>query len=92
MNYFNEQDFRLWGMGAQNALVQIASYSRKNGLSILTEGQAATALGLSIDYAKSKLLDLSMRGFLTYDSFEKTITPSAKLSEAAAVIKSLVAS
>ena len=79
LNYFNEQDFRLWGVGAQNALVQIASYSRKNGLSVLTEGQAASALGLSIDYAKSKLLDLSMRGFLTYNSFEKTITPSAKL-------------
>ena len=79
LNYFDEQEFRLWGLGAQNSIVQIANFSRKNGNNVLTEGQAANALGLSIDYAKSKLLDLSMQGFLTYNTNEKTIIPSAKL-------------
>ena len=79
LNYFDQSEFKLWGVGNQNSLVQIAGYCRKNSLEVLSEGQAANALGLSIDYAKSKLLDLSMRGFLQYNTTDKTITPSAKL-------------
>ena len=79
LNYFDEESYRIWGVGSQNALTQIATYCTKNNLTVLTEGQAANALGLSVEYAKSKLLDLSANGFLTYDSFEKRVTPSSKL-------------
>ncbi|MFM7595539.1 MAG: hypothetical protein ACKO4Y_05105, partial [Flavobacteriales bacterium] len=79
LSYFSESEFSLWGKGNQNSLVQLAAYCRKNSLDVLAEGQAANALNLSIDYAKSKLLDLSMRGFLVYNSVDKTIIPTAKL-------------
>lgn len=67
------------GGGATNPFIQLAAASRKINSPLLTEGQAASALGTTVEYAKSKLLDLSSYGFLSYNSFDKTVEIQSKL-------------
>lgn len=79
-NYFDEALFaKLGSQGGGNPLIQIANYCKKNSLTTLTEGQASSALGTTIEYAKSRLLELASLNFLNYNTFEKTITPLPKL-------------
>ena len=35
LNYFDQSEFKLWGVGNQNSLVQIAGYCRKLKIGIL---------------------------------------------------------
>ena len=79
VSYFDEAAYKRWGNGAQNPLFQLASYCRKNELKNLTEGNAATAMNQTVEYAKSKLLELSANGFIIYDNQEKMVTPTEKL-------------
>ncbi|MFM7663573.1 MAG: hypothetical protein ACKO68_03490 [Bacteroidota bacterium] len=67
------------GGGATNPFIQLAAASRKINSPLLTEGQASSALGTTIEYAKTKLLDLSSYGFLSYNSNDKTVELQAKL-------------
>jgi hypothetical protein len=67
------------GGGASNPLVLLANLSKKINATLVTEGQAATALGTTIDYAKSKLLELSSYGLLLYNSKERIIELQPKL-------------
>ena len=79
-NYFDEALYnKLGNSGGGNPLNQIANYCKKNNLTTLTEGQASSALGTTIEYAKTRLLELASLNFLNYNTFEKTITPLPKL-------------
>jgi len=79
MSFYDPSLVQKLSSGLTNPLLQLASASRKINAVLLTEGQAASALGTTIEYAKSKLLELSSYGFLQYNSFEKTIELQAKL-------------
>lgn len=78
-SYYDPSLFLKLGPSTGNPLVQLANASRKINSSLLTEGQASSALGTTIDYAKSKLLDLSSYGFLVYNTFNKTVELQPKL-------------
>ena len=79
LNFFDDGLYKKFGPIAKNPISQLAAYLRKNNASFLTEGQASNALETTIAYAKSTLLDLASYGFISYDSQEKKITPTAKL-------------
>lgn len=79
-SYFDEQLYdRLQGMEAVHPLVAISKYVYKFDKQELTEGEAATALGKTVDQAKSTLLILSSLGFISYDSELKTVKVNPKL-------------
>ena len=78
--YFNEQVYdRLQGMATSHPLVSIWNYCYKYDEYVINEGKAATALGMTIDQAKSTLLKLSNMGFIAYDTEKKMITVNEKL-------------
>jgi len=79
LNFFDDGLYKKFGPIAKNPISQLAGYLRKNNTSFLTEGQASNALETTIAYAKTTLLDLASYGFISYDSQEKKITPTAKL-------------
>lgn len=79
LNFFDDGLYKKFGPIAKNPISQLAAYLRKNNTSFLTEGQASNALETTIAYAKTTLLDLASYGFISYDSQEKKITPTAKL-------------
>ncbi len=79
MNYFDERLFdRLQGLQSSHPLASISAYCFKYDEYILTEGKAATALGLIVDQAKPVLLELATYGFLNYDVEAKIVTINAK--------------
>ena len=78
-NYYDPLLVQQLAGGANNPIALLVAASRKLNSTKLTEGQASSALGTTIDYAKSKLLDLSSFGFLGYNSFEKTIELQPKI-------------
>lgn len=78
--YFDEQLYdRLQGMESVHPLVAISKYSYKYDKQLLTEGEASTALGKTVDQAKSTLFILSSLGFISYDSDLKTVKVNPKL-------------
>ncbi len=79
MNYFDERLFdRLQGLQSTHPLASLSAYCYKYDEYVLTEGKAATALGLMIDQAKLVLLDLATYGFVNYDVDAKTVTINPK--------------
>lgn len=70
---------RLQGLEAVHPLVALSKFSYKFDKVVLTTGEAATALGRTIDEAKSTLLTLSSLGFISYDSELNTVTINPKL-------------
>lgn len=79
-SYFDlEQYDRLQALSAVHPLVAISKYSYKYDEYILSEGKAATALGLTISQAKPTLFKLSNMGFISYDTENKTVTINKKL-------------
>ncbi len=78
--FFDEEVYdRLQGMASVHPLVAISRYCYKYDEYILTEGKAASALGLTISQAKSTLLKLSNMGFISYDTENKTVVVNQKL-------------
>jgi len=78
-NFYDPMLVQKLGSGTNNPLVLLVAAARKINATLLTEGQAASALGTTIDYAKTKLLDLSSYGFLMYNSFDKTVELQPKI-------------
>jgi hypothetical protein len=79
MNYFDERLFdRLQGLQSTHPLASLSAYCFKYDEYILTEGKAATALGLFVDQAKPVLLELATYGFLNYDVEAKIVTINPK--------------
>jgi len=79
-NYFDAQVYdRLQGYSTIHPLVGLYNYSYKFDEVVMTEGKAATALGLTIEQAKSILLELSSKGFITYDLDAQTVKVNKKL-------------
>jgi len=69
----------LAGLGTVHPLVALSRYSYKYDEPLLTEGAASSALGLTVEQAKSILLKLSTMGFITYDTEGKTVRLNDKL-------------
>ncbi|MDX2361605.1 MAG: hypothetical protein QNK23_12425 [Crocinitomicaceae bacterium] len=79
-DYFNEQVYdRLQAMSADHPLVMIWQYCYKFDEFVLNEGQAATALGMTVSQAKTTLLNLSNMGFIAYDTESKIVVINKKL-------------
>jgi hypothetical protein len=79
MNYFDERLYdRIQGLQTTHPLAVLSAYCYKYDEYILTEGKAATALGLIIDQAKPVLLELATYGFLNYDVEAKLVTVNTK--------------
>lgn len=78
--YFNERLYdRLQAMESVHPLVGISKYCYKYDEYVISEGKAATALGKTVDQAKSTLLTLSSLGFISYDSDKKIVAVNKKL-------------
>lgn len=79
-SYFDAQLYdRLQAMESTHPLVSLANYSYKYDKQTLNAGEAATAMGKTIDQAKSTLLTLSSLGFISYDSELNTVVINPKL-------------
>lgn len=79
-NYFNAEVYdRLQAMSTTHPLVAIWNYCYKYDEYVINEGKAATALGMTIEQAKTSLLQLSNMGFISYDTEAKMVTVNKKL-------------
>jgi hypothetical protein len=80
VNYFNAELYdRLQAMSTTHPLVAIWNYCYKFDEYVINEGKAATALGMTIEQAKTSLLQLSNMGFISYDTEAKMVTVNKKL-------------
>jgi hypothetical protein len=70
---------KLQGLEKNHPLASIADYCYKNDMYILPEGKIATALGKTIEQAKTILLELATYGFINYDTENKIISITPKL-------------
>jgi len=78
--YFDSQVYdRLQGMSPVHPLVALFRYAYKFDEMVMTEGKAASALGLTIEQAKGQLLQLSSAGFINYDSEGGMVAVNKKL-------------
>lgn len=78
-NYFNSRQYaQIQGLASTHPLVSILDYSYKYDKNLIPEGAAATALGKTVDQAKSLLLDLASQGFINYDTESKVISVNQK--------------
>lgn len=79
-NYFDAQVYdKLQGYSTIHPLVGLHNYSYKYDEQVLTEGKAATAMGMTVEQAKPLLLEMSSLGFITYDLDAKTVVLNKKL-------------
>lgn len=79
-NYFNLEVYdRLQAMSTTHPLVAIWNYSYKFDEPVMNEGKAASALGMTIEQAKTTLLQLSNMGFISYDTETKMVKVNKKL-------------
>ncbi|TNE70989.1 MAG: hypothetical protein EP333_09770 [Bacteroidetes bacterium] len=79
-SYFDAQVYdRLQGYSSVHPLVGLHNYAYKYDEQVLTEGKAATAIGLTVEQAKPLLLELSSQGFINYDLEAKTVVLNKKL-------------
>jgi len=68
-NYYDNYLYEsLQGMESVHPLVALSKYSYKYDVQVLTEGQAASALGRTVSQIKQVLLKLSALGFISYDT------------------------
>jgi hypothetical protein len=70
---------QLQGMASTHPLVGLYNYSYKYDEPTMTEGKAASSLGLTVEQAKTTLLNLSNYGFITYDPEAKYVRINEKL-------------
>lgn len=78
-NYFSEKVYsQIQGMNTKHPLVAIHAHAYRYDIEVIPIGDAATAMGFTIDQATPILLDLANQGFITYDKNKKTITLLAK--------------
>jgi hypothetical protein len=66
-------------METVNPLTALWKYAYKYDEYIMPEGKAATAIGRTIQQAKSKLLELAALGFISYDTENGIVTITEKL-------------
>ncbi len=79
--YFDAQVYdKLQGYSTVHPLVGLYNYSYKYDEQVLTEGKAATAIGMTVEQAKPLLLEMSSLGFITYDLDAKTVILNKKLT------------
>ncbi len=80
-NFFDARLYeQLQGMQGTHPLVALSQYAYKYDEYVMDEGKAASALGKTIEQAKSQLLELSNLGFISYDTETKTVTINPKLN------------
>ena len=78
--YFDAEIYdRLQSISATHPLVALWNFSYKYDERVLTEGKAATALGMTVEQAKTTLLTLSNMGFIAYDTEKATVVINKKL-------------
>lgn len=78
--YFNEQLYQeIQGMATKHPLVALYEFSYKYDEPVMPEGNAASALGMTISQAKPQLIDLSNKGFISYDTESGLVTINPKL-------------
>jgi len=79
-DYFDARLYdQLQGLASMHPLVAIHNYSYKYDKTTITEGECATALGATLEQAKSLMLQLSNYGFISYDTEGKTVIINKKL-------------
>lgn len=79
-DFYDEYLFqKVQGMASTNPLTALWNYAYKYDEFVMSEGTASTALGQTIQQAKSKLLDLSALGFISYDSERGIVVINNKL-------------
>jgi hypothetical protein len=66
-------------MESVNPLTALYKHAYKHDEFVMTEGKAASALGRTIEQAKSKLLELSSLGFIAYDTEKGIVSINDKL-------------
>ena len=81
-NYFNLPQYdRLGGNGSLHPLVSLVKYVEKKGSTVLTEGEAFSALGGTEQQSKPMLFELSGAGFISYDIENKTVNVLPKTQQ-----------
>ena len=79
-NYYDGRLYdRLQGMEQVHPLVAISKYCYKYDEYVVDEGKIASAMGKTVEQAKSIILDLAGYGFLSYDSESKQVRVNPKL-------------
>ncbi len=80
INYYDGRLYQeLQGQDSKHPLVALSQYAYKYDENTMTEGKAASALGKTIEQAKSQLLQLSSLGFINYDLDAQTVKINPKL-------------
>ena len=78
--FFDEEVYdRLQALSTTHPLVAISKYCYKYDEYSISEGKAATALGMTVEQAKGTLLKLSYMGFINYDPEAKWVVVNKKL-------------
>ena len=78
-DYYDERLYqKMQGMSSTHPLVALYNYAYKYDEFTMTEGKAASSLGLTITQAKPRLLDLATQGFINYDIENQTIRVTQK--------------
>lgn len=71
---------QLAGLATTHPLVSMYNYTYKYDKTTLTEGEAATALGGTVEQVRTLLLQLSGLGFINYDTEARMVTVNDKTS------------
>ncbi len=81
-DYYDERLYqKMQGISSVHPLVALYNYAYKYDEFTMSEGKAATSLGLTITQAKPRLLDLATQGFINYDTENKIIRVSQKTTQ-----------
>lgn len=81
-DYYDERLYqKMQGMSSVHPLAALYNYAYKYDEFTMTEGKAASSLGLTITQAKPRLLDLATQGFITYDTENKIIRVTQKTTQ-----------
>lgn len=79
-DYYDAQLYeKQQAMESINPLTALYKYAYKYDEFVMPEGTAATALGRTLEQAKSKLLELSSLGFIAYDTEKGIVSINDKL-------------
>lgn len=73
-NYFSEKTYnQIQGMMSKHPLVALYQHAYRYDIEVIPLGDAATAMGYTIDQVMPIILDLANQGFLTYNKNKKSI-------------------
>ena len=79
-NYYDEGVFQKFqGLSNVNVLSKVYAFCYKYDEFVMNEGRFATALSMTVEQAKTIMLELAMYGFITYDQEAKMVTVNQKL-------------